>query len=325
MVRGGRERPSSRHQDDRHDHVRSCRPITDIGRGTYCGCAICKIAPAGFTEFVPLPFVPMETPIHLRGGSRLGPTYPRSRIDACGRPPRSSSSDEKHPDVVGEDGARRRCRLPQSGCQRSRRHIDEREHHARRRRCSRRGNGAESDGRRRLRLCGRRPRQRTTLYGEASATGSLLRSTRCRCGRRRRFQHIDLRAAPDPQANLCGDMKSGDMGGRGWNLAYACRRRRNPGAVVQRAEELGFTYAWFYDTQLLSADVLVAMGAAAMKTSRIKLCAGVFIPSNRIAPVAANALATLNALGSGPCRVRHIDWIYRPADHGSRSGDARSA
>ena len=69
--------------------------------------------------------------------------------------------------------------------------------------------------------------------------------------------------------------------------------------VVKRAEELGFTYAWFYDTHLLSADVLVAMGAAAMKTSKIKLCAGVFIPSNRIAPVAANALATLNALAPG--------------------------
>jgi 5,10-methylenetetrahydromethanopterin reductase len=69
--------------------------------------------------------------------------------------------------------------------------------------------------------------------------------------------------------------------------------------VVKRAEELGFTHAWFYDTQLLSADVLVAMGATAMKTSRIKLCAGVLIPSNRLAPVAANALATLNALAPG--------------------------
>jgi FO synthase len=29
----------------------------------------------GFTEFVPLPFVPMETPIHLHGRSRLGPTF----------------------------------------------------------------------------------------------------------------------------------------------------------------------------------------------------------------------------------------------------------
>jgi len=29
----------------------------------------------GFTEFVPLPFVPMETPIYLKGGARRGPTY----------------------------------------------------------------------------------------------------------------------------------------------------------------------------------------------------------------------------------------------------------
>jgi FO synthase len=29
----------------------------------------------GFTEFVPLPFVPMEAPLHLHGRSRLGPTY----------------------------------------------------------------------------------------------------------------------------------------------------------------------------------------------------------------------------------------------------------
>ncbi len=29
----------------------------------------------GFTEFVPLPFVPMEAPMQLRGQSRFGPTY----------------------------------------------------------------------------------------------------------------------------------------------------------------------------------------------------------------------------------------------------------
>jgi FO synthase len=29
----------------------------------------------GITEFVPLPFVPMESPIHLRGQSRMGPTF----------------------------------------------------------------------------------------------------------------------------------------------------------------------------------------------------------------------------------------------------------
>src|SRR4249919_1459657 len=69
--------------------------------------------------------------------------------------------------------------------------------------------------------------------------------------------------------------------------------------LAQRAEELGFTHAWFYDTQMLSADCFVAMGAAAVNTRRIRLGTGVLVPSNRIAPVAANALATLNALAPG--------------------------
>jgi len=69
--------------------------------------------------------------------------------------------------------------------------------------------------------------------------------------------------------------------------------------LVQRAEELGFTHAWFYDTQMLSADCFVAMGAAAVNTRRIRLGTGVLVPSNRIAPVTANALATLNKLAPG--------------------------
>jgi alkanesulfonate monooxygenase SsuD/methylene tetrahydromethanopterin reductase-like flavin-dependent oxidoreductase (luciferase family) len=69
--------------------------------------------------------------------------------------------------------------------------------------------------------------------------------------------------------------------------------------VVRRAEELGFSRAWFYDTQMLSADPFVAMAAAAMKTTRIRLATGVLIPSNRIAPVAANAFASLNKLAPG--------------------------
>jgi 5,10-methylenetetrahydromethanopterin reductase len=69
--------------------------------------------------------------------------------------------------------------------------------------------------------------------------------------------------------------------------------------LVRRAEELGFTHAWFFDTQMLSADPFVAMAAAAMQTSRIKLGTGVLIPSNRIAPVAATAFASLNKLAPG--------------------------
>ncbi len=69
--------------------------------------------------------------------------------------------------------------------------------------------------------------------------------------------------------------------------------------LVQRAESLGFSNAWFYDTQMLSADCFVAMGSAAVKTERIRLGTGVLIPSNRIAPVTANALASLNQLAPG--------------------------
>jgi 5,10-methylenetetrahydromethanopterin reductase len=69
--------------------------------------------------------------------------------------------------------------------------------------------------------------------------------------------------------------------------------------VAQRAEELGFTHAWFYDTQMITADPFVAMAAAAMKTTKIRLGTGVLIPSNRIAAVTANAFASLNKLAPG--------------------------
>src|SRR5918996_619086 len=42
----------------------------------------------------------------------------------------------------------------------------------------------------------------------------------------------------------------------GINLATAADSWK----VVKRAEELGYARAWFYDTQMLNADVFVAMG-----------------------------------------------------------------
>ncbi|MHC4708904.1 MAG: LLM class flavin-dependent oxidoreductase [Planctomycetota bacterium] len=69
--------------------------------------------------------------------------------------------------------------------------------------------------------------------------------------------------------------------------------------TVKRAEELGFTHAWFYDTQMLCADLFVSMTGAALSTTRIRLGTGVLVPSNRIAPVTANALASLAKLAPG--------------------------
>lgn len=82
-----------------------------------------------------------------------------------------------------------------------------------------------------------------------------------------------------------------------WGISVATSAESWKLAV--RAEELGFTHAWFYDTQMLNADPFVVMGAAAVNTSRIQLGTGVLIPSNRIAPVTANCLASLNKLAPG--------------------------
>ncbi len=82
-------------------------------------------------------------------------------------------------------------------------------------------------------------------------------------------------------------------------FAIAIPTDANSWRVVRRAEELGFARAWFYDTQMLSADPFVAMAAAAIKTTKIRLGTGVLIPSNRIAPVTANAFASLNKLAPG--------------------------
>jgi 5,10-methylenetetrahydromethanopterin reductase len=81
----------------------------------------------------------------------------------------------------------------------------------------------------------------------------------------------------------------------GINLATAADSWK----IVRRAEVLGYTRVWFYDTHMLNADVFVGMAAAAMATAKIRLGTGVLIPSNRIAPVAANALASVNALAPG--------------------------
>lgn len=83
------------------------------------------------------------------------------------------------------------------------------------------------------------------------------------------------------------------------DIGIALTPSANCWQVVQRAEELGFSHAWFYDTQLLCTDILVAMSAAAVKTKKIKLGAGVLVPSNRNVAVAANAMASLNALAPG--------------------------
>jgi hypothetical protein len=99
----------------------------------------------GFTEFVPLPFVPMEAPMQLRGQSRFGPTFreavPCTRGGAVGAPP----ADPQHSDLMGEDGPQGAAACLQAGANDLGGTLMN-ESITRRRRHARPGDAAGSDG-----------------------------------------------------------------------------------------------------------------------------------------------------------------------------------
>jgi 5,10-methylenetetrahydromethanopterin reductase len=70
-------------------------------------------------------------------------------------------------------------------------------------------------------------------------------------------------------------------------------------AAVERAEQGGYDYAWIQDTQLLEREVWAALGAAALRTSRIILGPNVTNPITRHASVTASAAATLDEVTGG--------------------------
>jgi len=65
------------------------------------------------------------------------------------------------------------------------------------------------------------------------------------------------------------------------------------------AEDLGFTSVWFYDSQMLYSDIYSTMTLVAEHTKHIKIGTGIVVPSNRIAPVTAHSIATINQLAPG--------------------------
>lgn len=83
-----------------------------------------------------------------------------------------------------------------------------------------------------------------------------------------------------------------------FGLVFQSRVTTTPDEVAF-AEEKGFTHAWLYDSQMIYSDVYVTMTLCAERTDTIKLGTGVTNPSSRIAPVTANAFASLNMLAPG--------------------------
>ena len=66
-----------------------------------------------------------------------------------------------------------------------------------------------------------------------------------------------------------------------------------------RAEALGYSHAWFADSQMLWSDCYATLALAATRTSRIRLGTGVAITGTRPASVNAAGIATINALAPG--------------------------
>ena len=74
VARGAPHRALGRAALERHDHVRHRRRPVHVARHLVRSRALQKET-GGFTEFVPLPFVHMATPIFLQGKARRGPTF----------------------------------------------------------------------------------------------------------------------------------------------------------------------------------------------------------------------------------------------------------
>jgi len=68
---------------------------------------------------------------------------------------------------------------------------------------------------------------------------------------------------------------------------------------IVEAERLGFSHAWFADSQMIWSDAYATMALAADRTSTIQIGTGVSVAATRPAPVTAAAMATINQIAPG--------------------------
>ena len=167
LDRRGHHRAPGRPAVELDDDVRPRRQPPALGRST-CGCSAgSRTRPAGFTEFVPLPFVHHSSPIYLAGVARPGPDPARQPRRARAGPDPAARPDRQHPDQLGQARHRRHPGDAPRRRQRPRRHPD--------------GGDHLPDGRLRARL-GARPSPSSPRSPPASAarSASAPRRTACR-------------------------------------------------------------------------------------------------------------------------------------------------
>ena len=68
---------------------------------------------------------------------------------------------------------------------------------------------------------------------------------------------------------------------------------------ITHAENLGYDFCWVTDSQMIRSNPWAVLALAAQQTRKIRLGTGVAVPGLRLAPVAANGIATINRLAPG--------------------------
>ena len=69
--------------------------------------------------------------------------------------------------------------------------------------------------------------------------------------------------------------------------------------LIARAENLGYDFCWVSDTQMIRSNPWAVLALAAHQTRTIRIGTGVAVAGLRLAPVTANAIATINRIAPG--------------------------
>ncbi len=72
---------------------------------------------------------------------------------------------------------------------------------------------------------------------------------------------------------------------------------------ITHAENLGYSHCWVTDSQMIRSNCWAVLALAAQQTRTMQLGTGVNVPGLRLAPVAANGIATINRLAPGRCFI----------------------
>ncbi len=72
---------------------------------------------------------------------------------------------------------------------------------------------------------------------------------------------------------------------------------------ITHAENLGYGHAWITDSLMIRSNCWAVLALAAQQTRSMRLGTGVNVPGLRLAPAAANGIATINRLAPGRCFI----------------------